>query len=91
MRRSRGVGQHTLVGAYVMDAVPGSDRAGFERHMLSCEQCREDVGGLREAAARLALAAAEAPPGAAPDPPDAHAVRSRPAIAQVAAIAIRRC
>jgi len=61
MRRSGGIGQHTLVGAYVMDAVPDSDRAGFERHMLGCEQCREDARGLREAAARLAQAAAVTP------------------------------
>ena len=61
MIRARGAGQHTLVGAYVMDAVPAADRAGFERHLLTCEQCREDVRGLREATARLA-AAASVPP-----------------------------
>jgi hypothetical protein len=52
---------HTLVGAYVMDAVSEADRASFERHLLTCEQCREDVRGLREAAARLAEAAAVPP------------------------------
>ena len=61
MIRARGAGQHTLVGAYVMDAVPAADRACFERHLLTCEQCREDVRGLREATARLA-AAASVPP-----------------------------
>lgn len=59
--RARGAGLHTLVGAYVMDAVPEADRASFERHLLTCEQCRADVRGLREAAARLAEAAAVAP------------------------------
>jgi anti-sigma-K factor RskA len=52
---------HALVGAYVMDAVSGSDRADFERHLPGCEQCREDIRGLREATARLAWAAAVRP------------------------------
>jgi anti-sigma-K factor RskA len=55
--RTRGSGLHTLVGAYVMDAVSAADRASFERHLLTCEQCQVDVRGLREAAARLAMAA----------------------------------
>ncbi len=59
--RTRRAGLHTLVGAYVMDAVSADDRASFERHLLTCEQCRSDVRGLREAAARLA-AAASVPP-----------------------------
>jgi hypothetical protein len=56
--RARRAALHTLVGAYVMDAVTGRDQADFERHLLTCEQCREDVRGLREAAAHLASAAA---------------------------------
>jgi Anti-sigma-K factor rskA len=44
-----------------MDAVPPADRASFERHLLTCDQCRDDVRGLREAAARLAAAAAVPP------------------------------
>jgi Anti-sigma-K factor rskA/Putative zinc-finger len=59
--RARGSGLHTLVGAYVMDAVSEADRASFERHLLTCEQCREEVRGLGEAAARLAEAAAVSP------------------------------
>jgi anti-sigma-K factor RskA len=57
----RRTGLHALVGAYVMDAVEGGDRAEFERHLLTCEQCRDDVRGLREATARLAAAAAIKP------------------------------
>jgi Anti-sigma-K factor rskA/Putative zinc-finger len=60
MRGRRGA-LHTLVGAYVMDAVTGRDQADFERHLLSCEQCQDDVRGLREATAHLAAAAAVAP------------------------------
>ncbi len=59
--RSRGAGLHTLVGAYVMDAVQDKDKAAFARHMQTCEPCREEVRSLREAAARLAEAAAITP------------------------------
>ncbi len=59
--RSRNGALHTLVGAYVMDAVAEKDRSEFERHLQSCEQCREDIRGLREATARLSQAAAVTP------------------------------
>jgi len=59
--RPRRTGLHTLVGAYVLDAISEADRAQFERHLLTCEQCRDDVRGLREAGARLAVAAAITP------------------------------
>ena len=59
--RARRAALHTLVGAYVLDAVTRQERADFERHVLTCEQCREDVSGLREAAAQLATAAAVSP------------------------------
>jgi len=57
----RRTGLHALVGAYVLDAVEDGDRAKFERHLLTCEQCRDDVRGMREAALRLAAAAAITP------------------------------
>lgn len=59
--RGRRHGLHGLVGAYVLDAVTRSERAAFERHLGTCEQCREDVRGLREAGARLSAAAAVRP------------------------------
>jgi len=59
--RTRRTSLHALVGAYVLDAIPEPDRAGFERHLLTCEQCRDDVRGLRAAAALLAAAAAVTP------------------------------
>jgi len=59
--RARGSGLHALVGAYVLDAVSEADRASFEGHLPTCEQCQQDVRGLREAAARLAEAAAVSP------------------------------
>jgi anti-sigma factor RsiW len=60
MRRSTAA-LHTLVGAYVMDAVPEADRVAFERHLGGCPACREELRGLREAAARLASASAIEP------------------------------
>jgi anti-sigma-K factor RskA len=59
--QAHGAGPHALVGAYVMDAITEAERASFERHLLTCEQCREDVRGLREAVARLAEAEAVPP------------------------------
>lgn len=53
---------HTLAGAYAVDAVPPQDRVAFERHLASCEPCRQEVRGLREAAAALAAATAVQPP-----------------------------
>jgi anti-sigma-K factor RskA len=62
--RTRRAPLHTLVGPYVLDAVTGREQAEFERHLLTCEQCRDDVRQLREAAAHLAGAAAIPPPPA---------------------------
>jgi anti-sigma-K factor RskA len=59
--RPRRTSLHALVGAYVLDAIPDRDRTEFERHLLTCEQCREDVRGLREAGALLAAAVAVEP------------------------------
>jgi Anti-sigma-K factor rskA len=59
--RARRSALHTLVGAYAMDAVADWEREGFERHLVTCDQCREDVRGLREAVAHLASAAAVPP------------------------------
>jgi anti-sigma-K factor RskA len=55
---------HTLAGAYAMEAVPPADRAEFERHLASCEPCRQEVRGFREAAAALAAATAVQPSAA---------------------------
>jgi anti-sigma factor RsiW len=59
--RRRTAALHTLVGAYVMDAVPEPDRVAFERHLGGCPACRDEVRGLREATARLASASAIEP------------------------------
>lgn len=54
---------HTLVGAYVLDALPTDERAHFERHLTECDVCAAEVHELLEVAARLAVSADEpAPP-----------------------------
>jgi len=61
-RARPGSGAHTLAGAYAMDALSGPDRAAFERHLAGCEDCAQEIAGLREATARLAAATAVTPP-----------------------------
>jgi anti-sigma-K factor RskA len=53
---------HTLAGAYAMDAISAADRARFERHLAGCQECAQEIAGLREATARLATATAVSPP-----------------------------
>lgn len=56
--------QHTLVGAYALDAISDGDRNRFERHLARCSACAMEVADLREVTARLAgYAAAQPPPG----------------------------
>jgi anti-sigma-K factor RskA len=56
---------HALVAPYALDALDESEERGFEEHLALCERCREELAGLREAAASLAYGA----PAAVP-PPD---------------------
>ena len=53
---------HVLTGSYVLDAVSETEREEFERHLQFCPACDAEVRGLRETAARLALACAVNPP-----------------------------
>jgi len=54
--------EHTLAGAYAMDAISAPDRERFERHLAGCQECAQEVTSLREATALLGTAAAEALP-----------------------------
>ncbi|GAA0466224.1 hypothetical protein Ade02nite_46900 [Paractinoplanes deccanensis] len=58
---------HSLVGPYVLDAVDDLERAAFERHLRSCDDCRAEVAELREAAVRLADDLWSVPPPALRD------------------------
>ena len=53
---------HVLTGSYVLDAISDGEREEFERHLQACLSCDAEVRGLRETAARLALARTVAPP-----------------------------
>ncbi|WP_028643860.1 anti-sigma factor [Nocardioides sp. URHA0020] len=55
---------HALSGAYAVDALDDIERAGFERHLAECADCRAEVASLREAAGLLAEDAATDPPPA---------------------------
>jgi anti-sigma-K factor RskA len=54
--------QHSLVAPYALDALDARDEREFEEHLALCERCREELSGLREAAAALAVGAAPAKP-----------------------------
>src|SRR5437867_4195728 len=59
---------HELVAAYALDALDDSERREFEEHLAGCEQCSEELGGLKDAAAALAyVPEGPAPPAALRD------------------------
>ena len=53
---------HVLTGSYVLDAISDIEREEFERHLQHCPACEAEVRGMRETAARLALACAVTSP-----------------------------
>ena len=53
---------HVLTGSYALDALTGPERDEFERHLHRCPSCEAEVRGLRETAARMAMAKAARPP-----------------------------
>jgi anti-sigma factor RsiW len=55
---------HDPVAAYALDALDESERREFEEHLATCERCRTELEGLRDAAAALAYV----PEGPAPPP-----------------------
>jgi hypothetical protein len=52
---------HTLAGPFAMDAVTADERTSFIAHLDDCAQCGDDVREMREATARLGIAAAVRP------------------------------
>jgi anti-sigma-K factor RskA len=47
---------HLLAGAYALGALDRDESTAFEAHLARCESCRDEVAGLTETAARLAVA-----------------------------------
>lgn len=45
---------HDLAAAYALNALDPEDRWTFERHLDTCDRCREEVIALREGASQLA-------------------------------------
>jgi anti-sigma factor RsiW len=46
---------HTLSAPYALDALTADERERFEQHLETCDRCRDELAGLQEAAASLAL------------------------------------
>src|SRR4029450_1440627 len=55
---------HSLVAPYALHALDDEECREFEQHLAVCERCRNELAGLKEAAASLAYGAA----GPAPPP-----------------------
>ncbi|HWJ30816.1 MAG TPA: anti-sigma factor [Gaiellaceae bacterium] len=56
---------HTLSAPYALDALTSEERQRYEEHLETCEQCRDELAGLQEAAASLAFVVeGPAPPSA---------------------------
>ena len=53
---------HSLAGVYALDALPENERARFEEHLAACDDCAQEVRGLRETASHLGTAVAVAAP-----------------------------
>ena len=53
---------HSLVAPYALDALDEGEEREFEEHLADCERCREELAGLREAAAALAFTTPPATP-----------------------------
>ncbi|MET9957357.1 anti-sigma factor [Streptomyces sp. NPDC006339] len=53
---------HTLAAAYALHALDPAERTAFSDHLQHCEECHKDVAEFEATAARLAAAAAQAPP-----------------------------
>jgi anti-sigma-K factor RskA len=49
---------HSLVAPYALHALDDDEGRAFEEHLAACERCREELAGLRDAAAGLAYGAA---------------------------------
>lgn len=68
---------HTLVGPYVLDALPPDERDLFEDHLSRCPECQAEAAELLAAAAHLGQAAAVVPPAALRDQVLAEVARTR--------------
>ncbi|MFJ6944608.1 anti-sigma factor domain-containing protein [Streptomyces wuyuanensis] len=61
IRRADSAGLHTATGAYALHALPENERDSFERHLVDCGACAQEVRELQATAVRLGLAATVRP------------------------------
>ncbi|NHC46199.1 anti-sigma factor [Motilibacter aurantiacus] len=54
--------QHSLVGAAALDALEPGERAAFEAHLRTCDDCRRELASLQATLGQLALTAGSVPP-----------------------------
>jgi anti-sigma-K factor RskA len=55
---------HSLLAPYALDALDSDERAAFLSHLEQCDDCRAELAGFQETAARLGEAQAQQPPAA---------------------------
>ena len=55
---------HDLTAPYALDALDEDERAQYERHLATCERCREDLAVLQDTTAQLAYGVASPTPPA---------------------------
>jgi anti-sigma-K factor RskA len=79
---------HSLVAPYALDALDDEEGRSFEQHLAVCERCREELAGLREAAASLAFGAAGPTPP--PELKDRILAKARSERDNVASLPARR-
>ncbi len=84
------VNLHTLAGAYALDALTDVERRRFETHLIDCDACADEVRGMRETTARLAVAVSETPPLGLRDAVFAEVVRTRQLPPRLARPPVRR-
>ena len=54
---------HDLTAGYALDALDARERAEYEQHLATCEQCREDLARMQDTVGSLAYAVeSPAPP-----------------------------
>lgn len=53
---------HDLAAPYALNALSDRERATYEAHLATCDECRVVVDALQEGAAAISMAAAEDPP-----------------------------
>lgn len=54
--------QHLSAAAYALDALPDEERAAFEAHLATCEECQDEVRGFQLTTARLGSTEEAVPP-----------------------------